>query len=185
MPNVARSRQLSIAYSNNRLSSEECTMPKAREAHTSQHFLSEDPLIAIGRRLWELETRHDILDVPKSGETTTETIYRQTEASQTRSTIDALRTYASTLKAKSIEGALIQIGLAHSLVTRISDDNRKMSQTIEEEIDRLLFSAAAAMRSQCPAKIFYWHDWNSHVDPFKPYEDAVADVTSKDKLFRV
>src|SRR5882724_8991820 len=105
---------------------------------------TDDPVAEIGRRIAELRDRYKELDVMDNSGTSIVVTYRKAEMDDLDEQIYCLEKYASTLRACSLEGALVQIGLASSIFDYVIDyppDLDSSAPTSEElRFRRLIFS---------------------------------------------
>jgi hypothetical protein len=98
--------------------------------------------------------------------------------------MQCLQAYASTIRAESLEGALVQIGLAVNLVYELLNDKLDESdrERIEDRFKRLIFSAVRALADDPKldlVELSVWYHLGEHLDPWVPYESRVAAVQAK------
>jgi hypothetical protein len=130
-----------------------------------------DPAAEIGKQIAELvlrreqiEGRRDLSDVERT--------YRDTERRDLDSRISALRAYASTVRATSRDGALVQFALAAQIFDELetSDEPRTFDR---EDFNRLVYSAVAALSDDVDldaTELSVTYFMPDHLDPWKPYE---------------
>lgn len=122
----------------------------------------DDPLIALGKELKRLQIEFEELDAVFRRSGKPSRLRRQMRHIDDRQS--AIKDFATTIEARSIEGALLQLSLVHSMV-----DSEDASDDRQRRIERLLFSAYAAISNA--AKIDTKHTYNSyemnaHLNPF-------------------
>lgn len=110
-----------------------------------------DPVVAIGRLIAEHTDCHNKLEreawEAARAKRFSEEIYKRREVAHLSDRIDALTDYVSTIRANSIEGAIIQIAVASDLFESLVSNDLEQHQIDQKSLkfDRLIHSAITAL----------------------------------------
>jgi hypothetical protein len=157
-------------------------MPRADSTNTTI-APAVDPVAEIGRRLEELAVRRDEIEAAgfNRNEPGIYKIYRDGALDDVDDQIDCLRAYATTMRATSLEGALVQIGLADLIFddateNRLKEWDLKVSRLRHR---RLIHSAVGQLIKVVDldtGAIGLWRSLGENQDPWTPYEKRVATI---------
>jgi hypothetical protein len=140
---------------------------------------ADDPLVEIGREITRLYDRIRVLDA-REGLTPIEKNYAADEHSDLWDRIDCLRAYATTLQAKSLTGALVQLGIAAKLFDDATEDRNAPEWKVDtagQRFKRVIYSIIKPVANACDPDVgdhaFYVHR-PEYMNPWVGYERQVA-----------
>jgi hypothetical protein len=156
----------------------EATM-KAHEALAVQ--TDQDPLVSISAQIKQLSERAERLERMDNRESNSETVYRKSEMEDIYSRLAILRDALSLMEARSLVGAYAQLVQRYTILDfnhGFKLSKRDSEQSFRQQ-RRMLFSIANALRQHIPQDTMRAMDaMDSNLDPWRPYEDCLAEVKS-------
>jgi hypothetical protein len=140
-----------------------------------------DQAAEIGKRIAELVLRREQIE-GRQNLSEVEQTYRDSERRDLDSRISALRAYASTVRATSRDGALVQFALAAQIFDEreASDDDPRTYD--REDFNRLVYSAVAALSDDVDldaTELSVTYFLPDHLDPWKTYEQRLEIIRSR------
>lgn len=124
----------------------------------------KDPLIALAREMKQLDDRFQELDHTFRENGQPNSLRRTMRHIDDRQT--AIRDFATTVQATSIEGALFQLSIAYIV---IGEGDEPRGEDCQRQLDRLLFSAYSAIAKEAGIEVNKMYDsyrLNDHLNPW-------------------
>jgi hypothetical protein len=164
-------------------------MAKAKHTSNTQRAIAgvDDPLVALGLEIERLEKRYHELDILEGCQNAERGVLRQDEMLHLSDRLEALRDYATTLHATSLDGAMLHIALASHYAESAIEQSESMSRSVGHKLDRLLFSVAGYLSTkQKDARFAGLVDnlMGNHTNPWLPYEERLAMIERSDESER-
>lgn len=145
---------------------------------------TNDPIVALGRQIAELEARYQELDEKETqaslaDDKSTDTAYLKAALGDVHLRLCTLREALSCFEARSLAAALIQVGHAKGLVCDLTEDDEVIAKSARSQMERLLMSAIRCIEREIGTgldEMGLGVMRASSLDPWTPVEDRLAAI---------